>query len=63
MNIDEPAQWTVLVNEPEDGVVLEFTHLDSDGIETFCTAMSPKDAIILATAILNTALEIEGEND
>ena len=43
---------------PDGSVVrLRFTHLGPEGVEMFETAMPPEAAIVLATNILNQALE------
>jgi hypothetical protein len=55
---NELGQWDVDVNDNATGVVLDFTHFGESGIETFETALPREQALSLATAILNAALNL-----
>jgi hypothetical protein len=55
---DELGQWDVDVNGDATGVVLDFTHFGETGIERFQTALPREQALSLATAILNAAIEL-----
>lgn len=58
MNDDELGQWDVDVNDDDTGVTLNFTHFGESGVESFNTGLPREQALSLATAILNAALEL-----
>jgi len=60
---DELGQWDVDVNGDATGVVLDFTHFNENGIETFQTALPREQALSLATAILNAALTLPEDQE
>jgi hypothetical protein len=60
---DELGEWDVDVNGDATGVVLDFTHFAESGIETFQTGLPREQALSLATAILNAALNLPADSD
>ena len=52
------GQWDVDVNGDATGVMLDFTHFGESGVERFQTGLPREQALSLATAILNAALEL-----
>ena len=58
MTDEQIGQWDVDVNADETGVILDFTHFADNGLESFQTCLPREQALSLATAILNAALEI-----
>lgn len=60
---NELGQWDVDVNSDDTGIVLDFTHFGESGIETFQTGMPREQALSLATAILNAALNLPAASD
>ncbi|QZT61218.1 hypothetical protein [Mycolicibacterium austroafricanum] len=60
---DEIGEWDVDVNEDDDGVVLDFTHFAETGVERFSTALPREQALSLATAILNAAVQLPDETE
>jgi hypothetical protein len=55
------GQWTVDVNEGGAGVYIGFFELGLGGVSSFATAMPRDNALLLAAAILNKALEVQSE--
>lgn len=60
---DEFGQWDVDVNEHEDGVVLDFRQFNESGGQSFTTALPREQALSIATAILNAAVLLPGEDE
>lgn len=54
----ELGQWDVDVNADDTGIILDFTHFGESGIESFKTGLPREQALSLATAILNAALQL-----
>jgi hypothetical protein len=55
---NELGEWDVDVNGDDTGIILDFTHFAESGIESFQTCLPREQALSLATAILNAALEL-----
>jgi hypothetical protein len=54
----EFGQWDVDVNPAETGIVLDFRHFTENGTEAFQTALPREQALSIAAAILNAALQL-----
>jgi hypothetical protein len=48
----EHGEWTIDDNEDETALVLSFTHMGEEGVETFDTAMPYGAAKVFAESIL-----------
>jgi len=55
---DEHGEWTVETNDDDTGVILIFTHMGDEGVETFVTGLAPENAIPFAEAVLEHARAI-----
>lgn len=58
MNDNELGEWDVDVNVDDTGITLGFTHFGESGVERFDTGLPREQAMALAVAILNAALEL-----
>lgn len=52
------ADWTVDINEDNTGVIVEFSHIGLEGVESFITAIPPDIALLFAEAVKEKAQEI-----
>ena len=55
--MNEEGDWTVDINEDGSGVVMAFSHLGEDGVESFDTAMPFENAKDFAQAIITLCEE------
>lgn len=53
----ESGSWTIGDSE-DGGVVISFSHLGEDGVETFETSMPPEHALELGNALVDWAKEL-----
>lgn len=49
------GEWLAQPNHDSTGIVLTFTHIGDEGVETFVTAIDPSNAIYFAQCVYTLA--------
>lgn len=52
------GQWDVELTQDKQHVMIRVSHMGEDGVESFTTDMDRESAIVMASDILNAALDI-----